>query len=98
MKKWPINRARTRLNELIKRAAEDGAQTLTVNGKDTAVILSQEEYEQLQMNQKIKPGNLPPGLTGEDLLEIWRRGPKLEDDTLQRSINEARRLDREALK
>ncbi|MGD1997701.1 MAG: type II toxin-antitoxin system prevent-host-death family antitoxin [Candidatus Dependentiae bacterium] len=59
MKKWPLNRARVRLNEVIQLAAHEGAQTITVKGKDAAVILSPEEYACLLDNQRQQPGKLP---------------------------------------
>ena len=59
MKKWPLNRARVRLKELVRKAQEEGVQIVTVDGKDAVVVLSKEEYERLQENNgtgKVRPG------------------------------------------
>jgi prevent-host-death family protein len=45
--KWQLQDAKARFSELIKRAAEEGAQIVTVHGQDTAVVLSLSDYERL---------------------------------------------------
>ena len=45
--KWQLQDAKARFSELIKRAAEEGAQIVTVRGHDAAVVLSIDDYERL---------------------------------------------------
>ena len=48
MGKWQLQEAKARLSEVIKRAAKEGPQKITVHGKPTAVVISNEEHERLQ--------------------------------------------------
>ncbi len=45
--RWQLQDAKARFSEVIKRAAEQGAQIVTVRGHDTAVVLSMADYERL---------------------------------------------------
>jgi len=45
---WQLQEAKARLSEVIKRAAKEGPQSITVHGEPTAVVLSNEEYERLR--------------------------------------------------
>jgi len=45
---WQLQEAKARLSEVIKKAAKEGPQKITVHGKATAVVLSSEEYERLK--------------------------------------------------
>ena len=47
MMTWQLQKAKARLSELIKKAAKEGPQSITIHGQPTAVILSSEEYERL---------------------------------------------------
>lgn len=42
---WSVADAKARLSEVIETAHRDGPQTITKNGKPTAVIVSVEEWE-----------------------------------------------------
>ena len=53
MSAWQLQEAKARLSEVIQKAAVDGPQSITVRGRPTAVLLSQEEYERLRGS---KPG------------------------------------------
>lgn len=44
MKKWQIQEAKAKLSELIKKAAMDGPQEISIRGKAAAVVLSTEQY------------------------------------------------------
>lgn len=44
---WQLQHAKMRLSEVVKRAASEGPQTLTVHGKPAAVILSVKDYAAL---------------------------------------------------
>ena len=51
MTRWQLQEAKARLSELIKRAAKEGPQSITIHGEPTAVVLSSEEYERLKKPQ-----------------------------------------------
>ena len=44
---WPLQDAKARLSELIRKAQSDGPQHVTVHGRGTVVVLSEEEYSRL---------------------------------------------------
>lgn len=44
---WQLQEAKARLSELIKQAKHSGPQRITVRGEDTAIVLSQKDYEKL---------------------------------------------------
>jgi len=48
MNTWQLQEAKARLSEVIKKAAKEGPQAITVHGNSTAVVLSQKEYERLK--------------------------------------------------
>lgn len=48
MTRWQLQEAKARLSELIKKAAKEGPQSITIHGEPTAVVLSSEEYERLK--------------------------------------------------
>ena len=73
MERWKLEDAKARLSEVVRLAATNGPQLVTIRGKDAAVILAPEEYKQLLPKPK---GHLPlvrflQGL-GLDRLDIAR--------------------------
>jgi len=48
---WQLQEAKARLSEVIKKAKEEGPQSITVHGSPTAVIISSKEYERLKHPQ-----------------------------------------------
>jgi prevent-host-death family protein len=48
MSKWQLQDAKARLSELVKRAAQEGPQHITVHGVPAAVVLSAAEYQRLK--------------------------------------------------
>ena len=44
---WQLQEAKARFSEIIRRAAEQGPQHVSVRGEPAAVVLSQEDYRQL---------------------------------------------------
>jgi prevent-host-death family protein len=48
MGKWQLQEAKAHLSEVIKRAAKEGPQKITVHGDPTAVVISNKEYERLK--------------------------------------------------
>ena len=81
MKSWQLQEAKARLSEVIKKAAKDGPQNITVHGEPTAVILSAAEYRRLRQPR-------------ESFMEFMRRSPLcgLELD-LKRKQTSTRRTD-----
>lgn len=47
MAQWQLQDAKAKFSEVVKRAAEEGPQVVTVRGKETAVVLSAEDYRRL---------------------------------------------------
>lgn len=65
---WQLQEAKSNLSQLIKRAASGDAQTVTVHGKPTAVVISAEEYARLTKQRgKLSNALLRPDLAIEDL-------------------------------
>ena len=56
MESWKLEDAKARLSEVVRRAATAGPQLVTVRGKEAAVILAPEQYEQLLPKPK---GHVP---------------------------------------
>ena len=48
MQRWQLREARARLNELVREAAAGRPQTITVRGRQAAVLLSAEDYDRLK--------------------------------------------------
>lgn len=47
MTKWQVQEAKARLSELVERAQSEGPQVISRHGKESAVVLSIEEYRRL---------------------------------------------------
>jgi antitoxin Phd len=47
MDRWKLEDAKSRFSEVVRLAATDGPQLVTVRGKEAAVILAPETYRQL---------------------------------------------------
>lgn len=45
---WQLQAAKQRFSELVERAREEGPQVVTKHGKETAVVVSIEEYRRLR--------------------------------------------------
>ncbi len=63
LNEWQLQQAKGNFSQLIKRAANGDAQTVTVHGKPTAVVLSAEEYARLTTRR----GKLSSALLQSDL-------------------------------
>ena len=61
---WALQDAKARLSELIRKAQSDGPQHITVHGRGSAVILSEEEYSRLT-----------GGCSGQQLVDLLRSSP-----------------------
>jgi antitoxin Phd len=65
---WQLQEAKANFSQLIKRVACGDAQTVTVHGKPTAVVVSAEEYTRLtRRRNKLSSALLRPDLGAEDL-------------------------------
>jgi prevent-host-death family protein len=64
---WPLQDAKARLSELVRKAQESGPQCVTVHGRNAVIILSINEFELLQ-----------PSLTGLDLISTLQASPATE--------------------
>jgi antitoxin Phd len=47
LERWKLEDAKARFSEVVRLAATRGPQLVTIRGKEAAVILAPEEYEQL---------------------------------------------------
>lgn len=46
--RWKLEDAKAKFSELVRRAASEGPQTVTVRGREAVVVLSAEHYGKLQ--------------------------------------------------
>jgi len=47
-KKWQLQEAKNKFSEVVRKASEEGPQTVTKHGKDSVVVLSAEDYRKLE--------------------------------------------------
>jgi prevent-host-death family protein len=82
MKKWQLQEAKNRLSEVVRRAAEEGPQIITLRGDDAVLVIGIEEYRKLV------------GRSKGDLVEFFRKSPlaKVKLD-LSRSRDTGRKVD-----
>jgi prevent-host-death family protein len=45
--KWKLQEAKTHFSSVVRKAADEGPQIITVHGKPTTIVLSTEEYNRL---------------------------------------------------
>jgi len=45
---WQLQEAKARLSEVVRKAAKEGPQKITVHGEPAAVVISSKEYERLK--------------------------------------------------
>ena len=50
MQTWQLQNAKARFSELVKHAADQGPQEITVHGQPVAVLMSREMFDQLSNN------------------------------------------------
>ncbi len=46
--KWSLAEAKNQLSEVVRRATQQGPQTISVRGQDTAVVVSKADYDLLR--------------------------------------------------
>lgn len=70
MHSWQMQEAKSRLSEVVKGAASEGPQEITVHGKPVAVVLSRADYDRLAG-------------TGGSLVALMRRSPLAGSDDVE---------------
>jgi prevent-host-death family protein len=80
-KKWQLQEAKNRFSEVVRKASEEGPQTVTKHGKDSVVVLSAEDYRKLEQPKT-------------SLVEFFRDSPlsKIEID-LKRDKSPSRQVE-----
>lgn len=48
MRKWPLQDAKAKFSEVMKRAASEGPQEITLRGEPMAVLISRDAYDKMQ--------------------------------------------------
>ncbi|MDE0028799.1 MAG: type II toxin-antitoxin system prevent-host-death family antitoxin [Deltaproteobacteria bacterium] len=48
---WKLEQAKTRLEQVVHDAMESGPQTIMVNGRRTAVVLSADDYDRMARSE-----------------------------------------------
>jgi prevent-host-death family protein len=51
MQSWQLQTAKARFSEVVKHAADEGPQEITVHGRSVAVVISRELFDRLSGNQ-----------------------------------------------
>lgn len=79
MKTWQLQEAKARLSELVKRAATDGPQEITLHGEPVAILLSRDEFDRIA--------------GGRSLVDFMQRSPlrDLDDIDFPRDRSPARK-------
>jgi prevent-host-death family protein len=49
---WPLQDAKNRFSEVVKRARNEGPQTVTLHGQRAAIVLSAEEFDRLTAGEE----------------------------------------------
>lgn len=62
MRKWQMQEAKARLSEVIRQAADEGPQSITLHGQPAAVVISNEGYQKLKHQE-------------ENFVDFMRRSP-----------------------
>lgn len=61
---WPLQDAKARFSELVRRVRSEGPQHVTVHGRDEVVVIAAEEFRRLK-----------GGATGRALIEAMQSSP-----------------------
>lgn len=52
MQSWQMQSAKARFSELVKHAAQEGPQEITLHGRSVAVVVSRELFDRLSGNEQ----------------------------------------------
>lgn len=66
---WRLKDAKERFSEVVRRASNEGPQTVAVRGKEAVVVLSAAQYENLQLKEE--RGSLVDFLQSLDLSGLY---------------------------
>lgn len=77
MQSWQMQNAKARFSELVKHAAQEGPQDITLHGKSVAVVVSRELFDRLSgSEQSLVEFMRASPLAGHDEIAFERdRGP-----------------------
>ena len=78
MHTWPVQDAKAHFSELLRASMTQGAQIITLRGKETAVLVPIAEWQRLQKNQPSLKALLLAPSTSE--LDIPERGTQSRRD------------------
>jgi prevent-host-death family protein len=67
---WQLHQAKNRLSEVVRRAREAGPQTISVYGRDVAVVLRIDYYQELRRQRLVS------------LVEFFRTSPLADEMAL----------------
>lgn len=80
---WPLQDAKARFSELVRRATSEGPQHVTVHGRDQVVVIAADQYERLA-----------GGRTGAELIAALQASPypdiELEPQRLALPVREVK--------
>ncbi|NEW89767.1 type II toxin-antitoxin system Phd/YefM family antitoxin [Rhodopseudomonas sp. WA056] len=65
--RWPLQDAKTRFSEVVRRARDEGPQLVTVHGRDEVVVVAADEFRRLKGDR-----------TGAALVEAMQASPHKE--------------------
>jgi prevent-host-death family protein len=63
-RRWPLQDAKARFSELVRRVRSEGPQHVTVHGRDEVVVISADEFRRLKGDP-----------TGDALIAVMQAGP-----------------------
>ena len=66
---WPLQHAKSRFSELVRKARSEGPQHVTIHGRDEVVVIAAEEFRRLRGE-----------LTGAALIEAAQASPYRDMD------------------
>ena len=66
---WPLQDAKARFSELVRRVRTEGPQHVTVHGRDEVVVIAAEDFRRLKGD-----------LTGAALVDVMQASPHREID------------------
>ena len=70
LRTWQLQAAKARFSDVVKRAADDGPQEITIHGRSVAVVLSRGLFDRLSGNR-------------ESLVEFIRNSPLTDQDDVE---------------
>jgi len=80
MAKWQVQEAKAKFSELMDKAEHEGPQIVTRHGEERVVVLSIEDYENMDPRNK-------------SLKELLLGGPKFDDLEIEREPDFGREID-----